>query len=88
MDGLEDDFVIPGEGEGAQNITDYESAPNCLHKFCLLCKYGSNPGHETNRNVNQKIKTLEAIISSERNNLCRAKVCPHRLHSEMKIYFF
>ena len=75
MDGLDEDFEIPGgQNEVTQNITDFEGAPNSLHKFCLLCKYGSLAGHETDRNVNPKIKLLEKIIETERCQVCRAKV--------------
>tara|TARA_B100001094_G_scaffold184731_1_gene178972 strand:- start:3892 stop:4185 length:294 start_codon:yes stop_codon:yes gene_type:complete len=76
MEGLEDDFVIPNQDQGQQNIANFESAPNSLHKYCLLCKYGSCSDHETDGNVNQKIKTIEKIIASLRGKVCRTKVSP------------
>ena len=74
MEGLEDDFVIPNQDQNQQNIADFESAPNSLHKYCLLCKYGSCADQETDGNVNRKIKTLEKIIASLRGQVCRTKV--------------
>lgn len=72
---MDEDFVVqPEEGPQENSITDFEGVPNRFHNFCLLCKYGSTDGIETDSHVNGPIKTLERCIATSRPQLSRTKL--------------
>ena len=45
-----------------------------MHKFCLLCKYGSSEDAPTDAHVNTMIKKLEKAIESSRHSLSRVQL--------------
>ena len=61
-----EDFIMAG-GNSSECLTceDYTRVEPC-RGFCLLCEYGSTPGHETDDNINNEVKTLEKVIKEVR----------------------
>jgi hypothetical protein len=72
---MDEDFVVEPENEShPTNIEDLGGVPNCMEKYCLLCKYGSTDGVETDTHVNTHIKLLETAIEQGRKSLSRSKL--------------
>lgn len=71
----EDGAPESGEREEFRTTTgDLMDCPNSMHKFCLLCKYGTSEDAPTDTNVNSLIKKLERAIESSRHSLSRVQL--------------